>query len=82
MIILGCSADIDKWGIEWPSTVAGNNATYDCYMSTGMHYNAISCSIILYIIELQLRMHGGLHLQLHIQYYMYNHGKRGSYTCI
>ena len=50
VIISGCSTDIDKWGIEWPSTVAGNNATYYCYMSTGIHHNAVSCNYVCSIL--------------------------------
>ena len=41
-ITAGCSASVDVWGIQWPSTAAGSTSTYDCYMSKGIN------NIILY----------------------------------
>ena len=47
MVILGCSTDIDVWGIQWPSTTAGSTYTYDCHISRGMYIamHAIFCII-------------------------------------
>ena len=58
--ILGCSTDIDKWGIEWPSTVAGNTATYNCSMSTGAY---IRTTILLLILSTQVIMMSGICLR-------------------